>query len=850
MLHSWPRLTSLILTLLLCSPVLSSDDDPAADPLPKGAVLRMGTTRMLHETWPTCLRFSADDRYLASADHSGTIRFWDVATGRLLREMPQGTGSQVAFSPDGKTMAIGGYYHQAVVLWDLENNETTGQLKTNARALCFSSDGKFLATAGEDHIVRLWDIDTGKVTREMKGHQSELYAIAFSPDDRLLASGGGSSHGSSDYEIRLWEVATGKQWAELVDDDVRTRRDWVYSLAFSPDGNTLGSCGPYSTRLWDVKRQKLTHRLEDCSRQIAFSPTADHFVTCGNFGTYETKTARQLLKFDGVVASSGSVAYSHDGKLIASGNREGHVQLWDANTGRELVRRFGHEGGVRCAAFSPDGTLIASICRQDSTIRIWGTASGKELLKLPVDFKGPDVWWNEEGCKVWFAPYGREVLTWTYDQQVAYWRIATQDKHNRPLELGKAYRSSDNRAVIAAYSSDGQRMATGSGHSTSKLLVHLFDLDSGQLLATIKPLDGESDYDNWVSSLAFSPNGKLLAIGALNGSHRDTTGKSVELWDLEKQKRIHHIRSATSPPGNVCFSPDGKLLATSSTVGAPVQLWRVSDGKEVAQFSAEIDYHGRDMAPLAFSPDGALLAAADNKMAIHVWELATQKKTHTFQGHQKAVTSLAFSPDGKTLLSSSEDTTLLLWNVRGADADYRDEPLTEEQLVGYWKALADPDGDVAMTAARKLISHPEQTVQWLEQHLTAGPVLDPQEIPHLVKQLASDDPPIHLKAAAALQRFGSAASPILFAALAKADDRLYRMRIEEILNRSGKFPTPPAQLQRLRAISVLEKIGSPSAVSFLKSIAEHAPPTAVSDEAQAALDRLEAYRRAPSVGRR
>jgi WD40 repeat protein len=92
------------------------------------------------------------------------------------------------------------------------------------------------------------------------------------------------------------------------------------------------------------------------------------------------------------------------GKLIASGNHDGYVQLWNADTGKQIVLRSGHEGGVRSVTFAPDGAVVASLSRADATIRVRATANGKHLLKIPVMWRGSDVWWNEEGSDVWFAP--------------------------------------------------------------------------------------------------------------------------------------------------------------------------------------------------------------------------------------------------------------------------------------------------------------------------------------------------------------------------------------------------------------------------------------------------------------
>jgi WD40 repeat protein len=402
----------------------------AADPLPKGAVLRMGSSRLTHSTWLTCVRFSTDDRSIAAADSDGLVRLWDVATGRLVWEKPQGTGRKLAFSPDGKTLAIGGYYNQVITLWDLEKDEEIRELSQNARSLAFSTDGKLLAAAGGDKIVRIWDPQSGKLIRQFAGHKAELYAVAFSADDRRLASAGGYGGNSKDNEIRLWDVATGEQLGIFTDDNQRLQElpDAIYSLAFSRDGKTIGACGPYVTRIWDVERRKVLHRLDKGSYDVAFSRVADRLVTCGDFGVYDPHSGEQLIKMAGHVSVYGCVAYSHDGNLIVSGNKEGYVQIWNAETGKEIVLRSGHDCGVRSVAFSPDGTVAASLSREDATIRVWGTASGKQLLKIPVTWRGQDVWWNEEGSDVWFAPYGRDIVTWTSDMHVRYWHVAVVER--------------------------------------------------------------------------------------------------------------------------------------------------------------------------------------------------------------------------------------------------------------------------------------------------------------------------------------------------------------------------------------------------------------------------------------
>jgi hypothetical protein len=204
---------------------------------------------------------------------------------------------------------------------------------------------------------------------------------------------------------------------------------------------------------------------------------------------------------------------------------------------------------------------------------------------------------------------------------------------------------------------------------------------------------------------------------------------------------------------------------------------------------------------------------------------------------------MAFSPDGKTLLSGSEDATLLLWNIRGAERVA--ERLTAAELEVYWEALADTDADVATGAGKALSRAPGQAVKLLDERLTAAKSLRVEDLPKLVDQLASDDPKTHLKAAAELRSFGAKASHALFAALAAKPDLATRNRIEEVLQFTGEFPIPPDELRRIRAIQLLEQIGTPRAEAILEKIAASQPPITAGSDAKAALERLRQRRRAP-----
>ena len=809
-----------------------------ADALPSGAILRMGSSRLSHSTWLTSVQFSADDQMVGAADSSGVVRLWDVATGKLIWEKPKSTGRKLAFSPDGTVLAIGGYYNRQTLLWDLERDESIRELPVNSRSIVFSEDGSMLATAGQDAVVRLWNPKTGELLKEFAGHQGALYAVSISKDGRTLASGGGGDGTSAQHnEVRIWDIATGNEIAQLKEDDGQQLRGWIYAIDFSADGKTLAVASPYAVRIWDIERRKQIHRLDKCSYDVSFSPTANLLVTPGDFGIVDPKSGLQVTKLHGDVGVYGCVAYSHSGKMIASGNQAGYVQLWDAATGKEIVRRHGHKGGIRCVDFSPDGTVAASISRDDASIRIWGTATGNQLAEIPVTWRGSDVWWSEEGSDVLFAPYGGEIITWTYDSLVRYWRLGSLEK--RGVRLG------DTSVVSMTFSKDGTHAAGVQYSGGSRIKIGVYELDGGTLVATLDPMGKKSSSDAWVSAMAFSPDGETLAVGILDQSLRDSPAPSVQIWNVKRETIDRRVRPAVSPPGKICFSPDGTLFATSPTRGSPLQLWRTTDGSEIHQFKLEADAHGREPVAIDFSADGKLLAAADANHEIYVWELATHDKVRTLSGHQKAVTSIAFSPDGKTLLSGSEDATMLLWEISAsAQSDVR---LTQEQLRDYWDALADGDTDIAAASANVLLSDPRQTIQWMESRLTAGEVIDDQQLPLLIADLGGDDVRASLRAAVRLKSFGSKASPALFQSLAKTSSASVRRRIEDVLQSIGKFPIPPKELQRTRAIQLLEQIGSENAVKILSRLARTSPATKSSEDAKQALQRLKRRSRAPKA---
>jgi RNA polymerase sigma factor (sigma-70 family) len=752
------------------------------------------------------VKFSPDSRMLVSKD-GGNVRLWEVATGKEIRKLalaqggpalvPQGqppppkaqngvsSGSPqvAAFSPDSKVVAVGHagfanagvpalgvkprvFSQSSVSLWDALTGKSIRVIVVPAPvlALAFSPDGKMLAAAGgsmpfrglgvtdreaNDFGIQLYDSATGKLIHQLAGHNRAVYSLAFSPDGKTLASAAGDS------TIRLWDPATGKEIPRGGHGNEIT----VEAVAFSADGKTVASGQGKTIALWEAATGKLI-------RRIAGPPP--------------------LAKSNLPVAASQrekvwSLAFSPDGKTLASGSGDTSIYLWDPATGKEIRRIDGHKHWVRSVAFSPDGKTLAS-GSEDKTVRLWDPATGKEIRQL--------------------AGHGHGV-----------------------------------RSV--AFSRDGKMLASGSEHTIS-----LHDPATG------KPIPhhvGKLSYD--LLSLALSPDGKTVALGAGHGAF------DVVLLDL----------------------------ATGNELGrGPVKdaIWSV-----------------------AFSPDGKTVASGSHSHEVCLWEAATAREIVRLDGKQGPVFCVAFSPDGKTLVSGGEDTTVLVWDVNRvstpaggpakptdkkpakprddakpaqprdqtpadpelahpADKEPVDLPVATAQEVAVdpasptdkeavkgleplWAALLSPDPGRAYEAIAALVAVPNQAVPFLQERLLVPPPPppDPQQLTQWIADLDSDQFAVRQNATVALEKIGPAAEPALRKALAGNLTLDMRRRLERLLERAAVIP--PEDLRQLRAIQVLEYAGTPEAKRLLERLAKGPEDARLTREAQASLGRLRRHAGAP-----
>ncbi len=319
-----------------------------------------------------------------------------------------------------------------------------------------------------------------------------------------------------------------------------------------------------------------------------------------------------------------SVAFSPDGKVLATSDTNGEICLWQVADGKQLLTFTGHAGWVRSIAFSPDGSTLES-GSTDQTVKLWEVSTGQCLKTL----QGHTAWVRA----VAFSPDGQILASSGDDQTVRLWDANTG-------QCLKTLQGHTNWVWSVAFSPDGQTLASSGDDQT----VRLWDADTGQCLKTLQ------GHTNWVWSVAFSPQGTTLASGS--------NDQTVKLWNVSTGQCLKTLQGHTAWVRAVAFNPDGQTLASSGD-DRTVRLWEVSTG----QCLKILQGHTNWVLSIAFSPDGQTLASGCDDQTVNLWDISTGRCLRALQGYSNEVWAVAFSPDGQTLASGCDDQTVRLWNV-------------------------------------------------------------------------------------------------------------------------------------------------------------------------------------------
>jgi WD40 repeat protein len=566
--------------------------------------------------------YSPDGKRLAIGTSIG-VWLYDAKTLQQIRFINMDSKVyNLAFSPDSETLYI--QTSEALITWwNVATGERLGSFQASKLLTAFFlKDAKLVAVA-DGKQIGLWNMESGKSLLTLDGHTDDVHGLAFSPDGALLASG------SSDQTIRLWDVKTGSLVRILQDHSTMPTK-----LAFSPDGTLLASSAldrtarSWKVELWEVRTGNLLRTWPGNSWEVfylSFSPDGALLASGVQDNTlhlWNVQTGAPVRTLEGLPRLMGGVAFSPDWSSVTTAGEWGkEVLLWNPKTGDRLGALDGYYNGISGLVIPPNGTIFVSHY-EEGKIEQWDSRTGQiartieenadHVYELALTADGTTLataqtsdWTGPSTAQVRDVATGRRL--WTLESSISLSGMALSPRGNL-VTISKRYSSG----------------------------FEVYDVQTGKKLYD---LTGGRD-----SHLLFSPEGTTLFSGSES---------SVSLWNMKTGKVLHPLK-IPEPYMSSAFSPDGKTIAIGSREGT-IWLWNVETGQVLLSLKGQSEVNA-----VAFSPDGKLLASGAQNGTLSLWDVATDRLLRALSMYTDFIT---FSPDGRMLVLGSDNGTLRLWGV-------------------------------------------------------------------------------------------------------------------------------------------------------------------------------------------
>ncbi len=784
-----------LLTILATSTLGAGPErhvDSSGDPMPEKAVARLGSARFRQVSPATCVAFSPDNKVLAAGSADGVVRLWNVGTGLEARKCKGHTGGITAlrFTPNGKYI-ISAAHDGSLRLWDVgTGKEERSFLGHQSVVLCLaiSSDGKTLYSGGSDRVVRIWEIESGKETREIGGHKLQITGMDLSPDDKKLLTA------SSDGTLRLWDAANGIE--SLAIDLAKTGA--VSRPVFAGNGKLV--FGPTAfeggLRCWDSATGKETHQYAASTavRTFAVAPDVKSAVIAEPERYPNVGVNLKILK------------------LIAAACSDSLLRVFDAGTGKLTHGECGHAGSVSDLEFTPDGKHVISIAA-DRSLRVWASEDGKEIASFNALGIGPS--------SLAVVPESGEIVCGSGDRAVLTAGLSALLRGEAQALRKREFPETTGVTATAA-AANGKLCAVATASGVIRLRQCVTGEEQGVL--SPQPATPRGPIAS-ASTLAFSADSRFLASRCSDGTAR--------IWDVDKMKEIRQL-AGMELPGPVMFSPDGSSLLTADQT---LRLWERMSGQ--LRWQVELTRVG-GVRCLAFSRDRRMFALGHADGTISVRSIVSGSELIALAAEQGSIHAMRFSPDGQRLASGGADSTILIWDIgeQAKSARRSELKLEAAELQSLWKDLGDSDAGKAYLAMDRLAAGSDAVVAFIKDNVKPPPPADDKTIAKAIEQLDADDVQTRDQATTTLEEIGDAVVAPLQKILDGSPSLEVRTRGQKILDNRKTGTAAAGLLRSVRAVEILESIGSHDSVSLLETYAKESKSSVLAQEAKYALGRV------------
>lgn len=604
----------------------------------------------------------------------------------------QGKIKSIGFTKNGKQIISAGTDREGdtligrIKVWNLSGKQLAAWTAHQEGINYFSlnPNGKQIATAGADGMIRLWNL-SGQKLNEQKAYDviGGVNHLNFNPDGRKLVAAGG------DGKLQLWNVS-GQQlekkaeW-KAVDQEFAGLR----SVVIHPNENKIVSGGDDGIiRLWDFSGKELVKwnpHQNQAILNISFSPNGQRIATIGKDSVAKIwdLSGKLLVQLKGHQGSISSIRFSPDGQhLVTTGGDDLTIRLWDLS-GKEVNQLRGHSQVIWSAYFSDDSQYLVSAGRSGK-IFLWDLSP-----KPMVSFQANEADVNS----LRFSPDGQQIVTVGDDGMIRLWDNSGKLLNDwSAIQHGGMIRS-------VSFSPDGERLVVSYNNNR----VRIWSI-AGEKRNSLDEHNGS------VNNVNFSPNGQYIITAGTDGIAR--------LWDVSHNK-ITELRGHQGSVWDAIFSPDGKLIATTGADGT-IKFWDLAGLEQI-----NLEHQGQ-VRTISFSPDGEEIVSAGDDGKVHLWNLKKQSKTQSFDTSQGIIYSISFSPDGKKIATAGRDGTIRIWdklgrqlfNFHGKGNPFWDLNFSPDS---QFLAVAEDKGIVYVFKINNLEQLLNQGCDWLQYYLQANP---------------------------------------------------------------------------------------------------------------------------------